>query len=89
MARRPKRNPYSPISLDPKTFLDTSSNRWSDRIMFSPREVSELTGIPLTGVYELCRDGHLQAFQIGKRWRIHRDGLYKYLKHQLDTAIIL
>lgn len=91
MARHihPKRNPYPPVSLNPMTFLDTSSNRWSDRILFSPKEVSELTGVPLSGIYELCYSGQLQAFKIGSRWRIHREGLYHYLKHQLDTAIII
>ena len=68
MARhiRPRRNPYPPVSLNPMTFLDTSSNRWSDRILFSPKEVSELTGVPLSGIYELCYSGQLQAFKIGK-----------------------
>lgn len=77
------------LDLDIDTFLHTPDGRWDKQITFSPKEVSEMLGVPLSTVYDLCYNGNLKPFKIGTRWRIHRKGIYEYLREQIDTCIII
>lgn len=69
--------------------METTSHRWDDCIAFTPKDVSVILNVPLSTVYKLCLDGSLLAFKIGTHWRIHRQGLLKYLKDCIDTSIII
>ena len=77
------------LKLDVDDFLSTPSNEWDRQIAFTPKEVSQMLSVPLSTVYDLCYNGRLKAFKIGTHWRIHRKGLYEFLKHSIDTSIIL
>lgn len=77
------------LQLDINSFLDTPSHTYDSRVSFSPKEVSLMLGVPLSTIYKLCYNNSLKAFKIGTHWRIHRKGLYEFLKTQIDNSIIL
>lgn len=77
------------LNIDVDDFTSTPSHKWDTRLTFSPKEVSELLGVPLSTVYALCYNEALKAFKIGTHWRIHRKGLYEFLHHSIDTSITL
>lgn len=81
--------PYDYLQLNPNNFLATPDRRWESRVTFSPREVHEMFGVPLSTVYSLCADGKLKAFKVGKHWVIHRKGLFEFIQTQIDSSIIL
>lgn len=77
------------LDIDIDNFLHTPDGRWDRQITFSPKEVSEMLGVPLSTIYDLCYNRNLKAIKIGSRWRIHRKGIYEYLKEQIDNSIVL
>nr|DAU00558.1 MAG TPA: helix-turn-helix domain protein [Bacteriophage sp.] len=77
------------LNIDVDDFTHTPSMTWENRITFSPKEVSQMLGVPLSTIYSLCYNNSLKAFKIGTHWRIHRKGLYEYLKTQIDNSIII
>lgn len=78
---------YLNINVD--DFTHTPASTWDNRITFSPKEVSQMLGVPLSTIYSLCYNNSLKAFKIGTHWRIHRKGLYEYLQTQIENSIIL
>lgn len=77
------------LNIDVDDFTYTPSHKWDNRLTFSPKEVSEMLGVPLSTVYALCYNEALKAFKIGTHWKIHRKGLYEFLRHAIDTSITL
>ncbi|MGN0946562.1 MAG: helix-turn-helix domain-containing protein [Megasphaera sp.] len=77
------------LNIDVDDFTSTPSHKWDTRLTFSPKEVSEMLGVPLSTIYALCYNESLKAFKIGTHWRIHRKGLYEFLRHSIDTSITL
>jgi excisionase family DNA binding protein len=54
-----------------------------NRAGFTPLEVAELLGISRTWVYELCNQGELVSFHIGRARRITRDSIEDYIARQV------
>ena len=77
------------LKLPKESFLTTPNHVWENRITFTPRELHELLGVPLSTIYALCASGKLKAFRVGSRWLVHRDGLYDFLQDQIDSSIVL
>ena len=77
------------LNIDVDDFTCTPSHKWDNRLTFSPKEVSEMLGVPLSTIYALCYNESLKAFKIGTHWRIHRKGLYEFLQTQIDNSITL
>lgn len=77
------------LNIDVDDFTHTPSHKWDSRLTFSPKEVSEMLGVPLSTIYSLCYNESLKAFKIGTHWRIHRKGLYEFLQTQIDNSITL
>ncbi len=77
----------TPINIS--NFLNTTSNKYSDRITFTPTEISHMMGIPKYTIYQIIYSGELKAFKVGTHWVIHRQDLYAFIQQQIDNAIIL
>ena len=77
------------LKLHKETYLNSSSHKWDNRISFTPKDVHEMLGVPLSTIYALCYNKNLKAFKVGGRWLIHRDGLFEFLQTQIDHSIIL
>ena len=77
------------VKEEVKNLLSTNSNKWDDRIAFSPLEVSQMLNLPLSTIQSLCRNGDLVAFKISNKWRIKRHELYKFIERQIEASIVL
>jgi len=44
-----------------------------------PREASEITGIPVRTITNLCQNGKLEAVKLGKCWLIDRAAFLAHL----------
>lgn len=49
---------------------------------YKVQEVASLLQVPDFQVYELAHMGELQAFKVGKHWRIPESGLETYIERQ-------
>jgi excisionase family DNA binding protein len=68
--------------------FDCISDRWKDQIVFSPDDISIMLNYPKQSVNKLCREGRLEAFKIGKQYRVTRESLYKFIKQCIEDTII-
>ena len=41
------------LNIDVDDFTSTPSHKWDTRLTFSPKEVSEMLGVPLSTIYAL------------------------------------
>lgn len=49
------------------------------RVAYTAREVAAALNVPVKQVYELCRDGDLPSFRVGKHLRIPTTALDDYV----------
>ena len=69
--------------------FDTMSGEWNKRIAFSPKEVSEMLGIPVSTIAQYCREGKLKVFKVGRHYRIARADLYYFIENSKDKCLII
>lgn len=69
--------------------FETNSNRWSDKIAFSVEDIHVMLDIPISTVAQMCREGKLKVFKVGRHYRITRQDLYDYIETQKDNCIII
>ena len=60
-------------------------SRVMDEIL-TVREVAEYLKLSRTTVWRWCHAGKLQAFKVGRSWRIHRSELERITGHDLRSA---
>lgn len=65
------------------------SNKWDDQIVFTPRDVSIMLNVPLSTIHYLCKNGKIETFKIGGRYKISRIALYNFIQNCIETSIIL
>jgi excisionase family DNA binding protein len=53
-----------------------------DRMAYSVKEVSELTGLPISTLKLHIYNGMLKATKVGKRWIINSHSLREYLGYE-------
>ena len=68
--------------------FDCISDRWKDQIVFSPDDIAIMLNIPKQSVYKLCREQKIEAFKIGKQYRITRQSLYGFIQQCIEDTII-
>jgi len=69
--------------------LATCSNKWDNRITFTPKEVSEMLGLPRSTVTKLYQEGTLKVCKTGRHYLITRLALFDFLQRAEDAGIIL
>ena len=57
----------------------SGSGRNSDAELLGVEEVADYLGIKPVTVYRWCREGRLPCMKLGRRWRIRRQALEKFL----------
>ncbi len=60
-------------------------SRVMDEIL-TVREVAEYLKLSRTTVWRWCHAGKLQAFKVGRSWRIHQSELERITGHDLRSA---
>jgi len=50
------------------------------------REVAEYLKLGRTTIWRWCNEGKLQAFKVGRGWRIHRSEVEKIVGQNLGTV---
>ena len=60
-------------------------SRVMDEIL-TVREVAEYLKLSRTTIWRWCHEGKLQAFKVGRSWRIHRSELERITGHDLRSA---
>ncbi|WP_196599111.1 helix-turn-helix domain-containing protein [Pectinatus frisingensis] len=74
---------------DIDSMFDTLSGEWNKKIAFSPKEVSEMLGIPVSTIAQYCREGKLKVFKVGRHFRIARADLYYFIEDSKDKCLII
>ena len=69
--------------------LLNSSEKWKNRIAFSPREVCEMLGLARSTLSLYYKTGKLRAMKIGKHWRIPRNALEEFLADCEDAGRVI
>ncbi len=72
-----------------KDTFSTNNSRWDSQIAFSPKDVAIMLNIPLSTITKMCRDRELEAFKIGRHYRIKRKDIFKYIEKKIDESIII
>ena len=50
--------------------------------IYDPEEVAELLKISVWQYNKLCREGRLRAVKVGRKWKITKDNLTKFLERR-------
>lgn len=69
--------------------LTTCSNKWDNRITFTPKEISEMLGLPRSTITKLYQEGQLKVCKTGRHYLITRLALFDFLQRAEDTGIRL
>lgn len=69
--------------------FETNSHIWDNKIAFSVKDVSEMLGLPISTLSQMCQRGDIKTFRVGRHYRIARVDLYNYIEQQKDASIIL
>lgn len=77
------------LKKDIDKLFATNSNKWNERITFTIREIHDMTGVPISTINQLCREGKLKAFKIGRLYMIKRADLYSFIEEKIEDTIIL
>lgn len=72
-----------------KDMLTTNNGKWDNKIAFSVKEIQEMLGIPPSTTQELCKNGTLKTFKIGRKYLILRKDLYNYIQSAIDDNLII
>lgn len=68
-------------------FFLTKAGTWDKMVMFSPKDASELLGIPQSTLYTYLRSGEIKAYKIGRHYRITRRDLYRFVENNLCLSV--
>ena len=69
--------------------LATRSDKWDNRIAFSPKEVCEMLGLPRSTMTKYYQQGRIKVSKIGRHYRITRSALFDFLQRAEDDGVIL
>ncbi len=71
------------------SLLATRSNKWDNRITFTPKEISEMLGLPRSTITKLYQEGELKVCKTGRHYLITRLALFDFLSRIEDNGILL
>lgn len=60
-----------------------------EKLILTPKEAAEITGIGENKIRELCHTSHFPAFRVGNRFRIDREGLKKWIASSATAKVQL
>jgi excisionase family DNA binding protein len=47
---------------------------------YSPREIAERFGVSNTAVNSWLKQGKLEGFRVGNRWRVRKEAVFKFVE---------
>lgn len=56
------------------------SGKWDNRIAFTPKEIAEMLGLPISTVSAYCKQGQITVNKIGRHYLITRPALFDLLE---------
>lgn len=71
------------------SFFYTPSKAWDKRVTFRIKEVNAMTGIPISTLSQMIRDGKIKAAKVGRAWLIKRADLYKWYMDAEDKSLAI
>lgn len=71
------------------SFYETPSKAWDKRVTFRIKEISEMTGLPISTLSQMIRDGKIKAAKVGRAWLIKRVDLYKWYMDAEDKSLVI
>lgn len=71
------------------SFFYTPSEAWDKRVTFRIKEVSAMTGLPISTLSQMIRDGKIKAAKVGRAWLIKRVDLYKWYIDAEDKSLVM
>lgn len=74
---------------DVDSFFYTPSKAWDERVTFRIKEVSAMTGLPISTLSQMIRDGKIKAAKVGRAWLIKRVDLYKWYIDAEDKSLVI
>lgn len=70
-------------------FFHTPSGKWDNRTIFRVNDIHEMTGLPISTITLMLRDGVIRGAKRGRAWLVEAYDLYDWWQREKDASTII